>query len=806
MHGRAWWGWTAACRGLVGLALLIATTGCEDEEPGDVVADVGNVRPDASPTVDAGDVDSGAAPQDAGGTPDPTTQITVIRTTPPGTHVPPLPLRGAWVTYVRPQIGNDPAGFFVQAAPTGPALFIAVDPETVDPSPAVGDAVGLAVAATARQDGQLRATAISGFTRLSGSNDVASWVQDLSAAADVVIDLEAYESELITVTGTITGAFERAGAEHRRIRLATEGLRDDPNLSFRVVSDVVDALGLLPGCTVAIGPTPMWRFGAIAQPSAWRIEDVSVVACAEATRVVTARAVDSTTVEVIFSRPLDPASVDAAAFAFVPDLAISSVLTAGNVVTLTTATMPSRTTYTVTADPVLTDDTGATIDANNNRATFTSPGGAPQPTAPGQLVITEIMQDPGARADADGEFVEVFNPSTSAVDLQGCVLSDGDAETHTIAVPTLVPAGGYATLARSATPGFVPTYVYTDFVLADTEDGVIVACGGTEIDRVDYDAATFPVGAGASMNLDPSATSADTNDLASNWCASTSVFDVDLGTPNGPNDVCAAGAVDAGVSNDAGFPADAGRPIDAGSGADAGLAEDVGFASDAGPQDADADAGGALDATADAGMVDAEVGQDAAGADAMVVADSGVDAGVAPVTPNAPGQIVVTEIMQNPTAVPDLMGGEWFELYNPSATVTYALAGCDLRDDGIDFHVISGSLLIPPGGYVTLSNGTNPGFAPTYTYTGMTLDNADDEVILKCGLVVISAVGYDDGVTFPDPTGASMNLDTAALDETANDLGANWCTSTTTYNGDRGTPGRPNAACAGADAGVGADI
>jgi hypothetical protein len=72
--------------------------------------------------------------------------------------------------------------------------------------------------------------------------------------------------------------------------------------------------------------------------------------------------------------------------------------------------------------------------------------------------------------------------------------------------------------------------------------------------------------------------------------------------------------------------------------------------------------------------------------------------------------------------------------------------------------------------------------------------NAGDEVILIDNGVPngleIDRVVYDDGITFPDPVGASMALSAPDLD---NDLGGNWCVSSVPYgDGDLGTPGAPN--------------
>ena len=78
-----------------------------------------------------------------------------------------------------------------------------------------------------------------------------------------------------------------------------------------------------------------------------------------------------------------------------------------------------------------------------------------------------------------------------------------------------------------------------------------------------------------------------------------------------------------------------------------------------------------------------------------------------------------------------------------------------------------------------------------YVYNNFTLANSDDAIILYSdSSVLIDSVVYDNGYTFPDPSGASMALKDTSLD---NDDGENWCTSTTTFgDGDFGTPGKAN--------------
>jgi hypothetical protein len=81
-----------------------------------------------------------------------------------------------------------------------------------------------------------------------------------------------------------------------------------------------------------------------------------------------------------------------------------------------------------------------------------------------------------------------------------------------------------------------------------------------------------------------------------------------------------------------------------------------------------------------------------------------------------------------------------------------------------------------------------------YAYgTEYTLGNGDDEIVLLSGLYEIDRINYDNGATFPDPNGYSMELIAPALD---NFLGANWQTAlaSATYGaGDRGTPGAVNS-------------
>lgn len=161
------------------------------------------------------------------------------------------------------------------------------------------------------------------------------------------------------------------------------------------------------------------------------------------------------------------------------------------------------------------------------------------------------------------------------------------------------------------------------------------------------------------------------------------------------------------------------------------------------------------------------------------------------------GDIVITEIMNNPSAVGDDVG-EWFELYN-ATSVDIDLNGWSISDNGTNAHTIDngGSLVIASKSYLVLGVNadvsTNGGVTVAYEYaSGFALGNSDDELILKASDGnTIDSVAWDNGSTFPDPNGASMSLQNPNFD---NNLGANWCeAATTTYgDGDFGTPGLAN--------------
>jgi hypothetical protein len=64
------------------------------------------------------------------------------------------------------------------------------------------------------------------------------------------------------------------------------------------------------------------------------------------------------------------------------------------------------------------------------------------------VLINEIMQNPSAVSDGNGEWFEVHNPSAGPVDIDGWTIRDNDFDSHVISNggPLNVPAGGFLVL------------------------------------------------------------------------------------------------------------------------------------------------------------------------------------------------------------------------------------------------------------------------------------------------------------------------------------------------------------------------
>ncbi|MDY7076097.1 MAG: lamin tail domain-containing protein [Chloroflexota bacterium] len=162
-----------------------------------------------------------------------------------------------------------------------------------------------------------------------------------------------------------------------------------------------------------------------------------------------------------------------------------------------------------------------------------------------KIVVTEIMQNPAAVSDSYGEWFEVYNTGSTAVDMDGWTFRDDGSNTFTISGPLVIQPGEYLVLGvngdTAINGGVELDYDYPGgFALGNGDDEIIVEMGdGTEIDRVEYDGGpVWPDPSGASMMLTDVAL--DNNDGA-NWEETPNTLpygDGDYGTPGCPNTGC----------------------------------------------------------------------------------------------------------------------------------------------------------------------------------------------------------------------------------------------------------------------------
>ena len=424
-------------------------------------------------------------------------------------------------------------------------------------------------------------------------------------------------------------------------------------------------------------------------------------------------------------------------------------------------------------------------------------GAGPSPTLEPSVFSTDdhVLISEAVVTPTASEFIEIANPTGAAIALADYYLSD-DAD--------------YALLPGAFGTGPAPSISSSDFIV-QFPPGASIPAGGVRV--VAFDGAGFLAAFGSAADFEIKATDAGTPDMIATdvggsagltnsgenvvlfvWDgASDLVADVDMvniGTPSVANAIGDKSGVtvdgpDADVIASTYLPDAFTMPLQTG---------DPGFG-------------------ASTKRILLEAGSETTGGGNGITGDdetsesitttwdsppfSAPDPGVAAIFP--PPEIVITEIMQNPAAVSDT-NGEWFEVFNPTGSAI-DIDGWTIRDDGSNSHTISkgGPLLVPAGGFLVLARNdnslTNGGVTVDYEYAGFFLGNGDDEVVLlDTDLNEIDRVNYDGGPAFPDPTGATMSLIAASLD---NNVGANWCTATRLWRRRQGHARDLQRLCAG---------
>jgi hypothetical protein len=172
------------------------------------------------------------------------------------------------------------------------------------------------------------------------------------------------------------------------------------------------------------------------------------------------------------------------------------------------------------------------------------------------------------------------------------------------------------------------------------------------------------------------------------------------------------------------------------------------------------------------------------------------DGGVSrPLVPPAIGDLVITEIMVDPSAVGDTLG-EWFEVY---VSRDVDLNGLTIGRDpaaGPDRVLDAPTCLrATAGSYLVFARNDDPamnGGLPRVDHLfGFNLVNSGGALFVGVGTTVLDSIAWSSS-----QAGTSRNLDPDYFDILLNDNIDYWCPGVDVYgDGDRGTPGAANQQC-----------
>lgn len=351
------------------LLICLMVAGCGDNNAAKLQADASPSNPphDAKEFLDAKEYLDAPPHVDDG--------IAAALATPNGTNLT-LPITGVTVTYVRPTVvgastTNDPAGFYVQADQTGPALYVSVDPTTTTPPLVPGDVVSFTITEMGTPAGmQRRALAIDALTRSSQGASTTALTQNVSAATDLVTAVGDYDAELVAFDATLANDATTSGASFSAFQITTTGITTpSTSLVLRMPTTLVTSSTISKGCSVHVTAATLNRFNASAEPTVFNQSDFTFTC---PMTVTAATALSATSVKVTFSRNVDATTAtDATLFTADNGLTFTGVpVVATNTVTLVSSSQTPGQTYTVTAPDTIKSTDNTALSAPKS-ATFT---------------------------------------------------------------------------------------------------------------------------------------------------------------------------------------------------------------------------------------------------------------------------------------------------------------------------------------------------------------------------------------------------------------------------------------------------
>lgn len=163
---------------------------------------------------------------------------------------------------------------------------------------------------------------------------------------------------------------------------------------------------------------------------------------------------------------------------------------------------------------------------------------------PNDVVVTEVMADPVAVFDTDGEWFEIENTSGRVLNLRNWTVTDYQSDSFTINGDFIMQPGDRRILGVQLNPakngGVDVDYLYprASFDLANASDAVGLEAGGNTVTFLEYEV-NWGVQPGASLTLDPLFVGSPSATVGRYWCSATSTLSAgDKGTPGAVNDFC----------------------------------------------------------------------------------------------------------------------------------------------------------------------------------------------------------------------------------------------------------------------------
>lgn len=368
----------------------------------------------------------------------------------------------------------------------------------------------------------------------SGNPDLTPFVYNTATAA-----LPSNEGTFIKSTGPITAIATTGGTNPAHNFTVNDGsgplvirVDDDlnPNLATWQIGDVLEASGA--GAT----------FGGQGQILVMRSSQLTNFG-PSSLDVVSAVLTGPTEVTVVFNQ-----DVDATTGSNPANYQVFETLIPGNTIAVNTATVQvdaSQVVLALGAAPSVS--LLYTLRINN----VENLGGDPiapdtdinilNPSATVNLKINEVMQNPFALPDSDGEWFEVYNAGAGPVDMNGWTIRDNGIDSHVInnGGSLIINPGEYKVFTRNATAmageGVTSFYQYgVDITLGNSDDELyLVNTSAAIVDSVLWDGGlVWPDPSGASMQWDGTG---DNND-GLNWYFQGFAFGSgDLGSPGAVN-------------------------------------------------------------------------------------------------------------------------------------------------------------------------------------------------------------------------------------------------------------------------------